>query len=449
MRKYWKNWWNRRENIKTFTKQYTFINSFVSSTIAAIIFLLLLWEIQLPIFITLFFLISIINFLNWKYWVLTLWFALFFLMAFLIFKSTISSYDSFEFNGQMNVIRIYDNSIITKFKNLKILINNIQIENNVYSHYKITASGKLNIIKNLNSFNLSQGTFLQLKFEPGNINIEKIPIMNLEYHQPIVKKYLFLILLNIYDNKDPTIIKLKELNIFHYFTVSGFHFGIIFLTIHYLFKKHKISYFVAIILLLIYLIVLNFPISATRAFIFIFIFSINKLYLKNKMPNLSILSITALITVLFDITSIFSLAFILSYGITMIIFIAIEVFSFIKQSWIKNLLILLTAYVFSMLITLSINDKINVLGFIYQFLFLPVAVFSYAFSLLLWWTIYLNYYYFVFLEAFINLIHKGVYFINGIKIPFLAVIFSFCWYELYEVKLLIKKMRIFNPALIH
>ncbi|AXE60688.1 hypothetical protein DA803_01105 [[Mycoplasma] phocae] len=366
---------------------------------------------------------------------------LLFSIAFLAFKWIINSYDNVKINAKINIIRIFDNSIIAKYKNLKLLINNIRIKNDAFFKYKIFVDGKISLIKNLSSFNLSQGTFLQLIIDKNNYVIEKIPIINFGYHHSIVKKYLFLILLNVYDGKDPTIMKLKELNIFHYFTVSGFHFGLIFLTINYVMKKHRISYFIAIFLLLIYLIILNFPISATRAFIFIFIYSINKLYLKNKISNLAILSMTALITTLFNISNIFSFAFILSYGITMIIFISIELFTFIKREWLKNLLILFVAYIFSTLISISINDRINILGFIYQLLFLPIAIISYCFSLFFWWTNYLTYYYFIFLEAFINFIHRGVYMINVIKLPFLAIILSFVFYEIYELKLLIKKWK--------
>jgi len=85
-----------------------------------------------------------------------------------------------------------------------------------------------------------------------------------------------------------------KLSIVHLFVISGFHISLFYLIVTKLLTllkvEIKISSFIAITIIFIYLFLLNFPISASRAFLLTLMLFINKHYLKSRFTSLSILA---------------------------------------------------------------------------------------------------------------------------------------------------------------
>ncbi|TPE57410.1 hypothetical protein FJO69_01505 [[Mycoplasma] falconis] len=211
-----------------------------------------------------------------------------------------------------------------------------------------------------------------------------------------------------------------------------------------MFAKLKINKFIAnfiiLNLLLSYLILINFLISATRAFVFILLISVNDSF-KKKLKNIDSLLITAFIFVLINPYIFYNFSFILSFAITFVILLSIEITKTWKNGFLKFIFTLFLAYFISTLIVNNFENKINILGFIYQLIFMPIICLIYALSIIFCWSNWITYYLFYSFNLFINFISVSIININ-FKLPyFLPIVCVYLIYEIYFFKL-IKKEKI-------
>ena len=113
------------------------------------------------------------------------------------------------------------------------------------------------------------------------------------------------------------------MSIIHLFVISGFHISLFFVIIRKALRLMKIDDNYASIMALlpigIYLFLLNFPLSATRAAILITLGIANKVFLKKYFDSLEVLSITMTLMFLYNPDSIFSLSFIFTFIATYVV----------------------------------------------------------------------------------------------------------------------------------
>ena len=108
----------------------------------------------------------------------------------------------------------------------------------------------------------------------------------------------------------------------HLFAVSGLHFGILYFLLKFIIEIFSVNKFVTtfliISILFLYLSFIGFPYSAQRAFLMILIWEISNLLFKNKCV-LTALSLTFVLTSLFQPTAIYEPGFQLSFTIVLLI----------------------------------------------------------------------------------------------------------------------------------
>lgn len=213
-------------------------------------------------------------------------------------------------------------------------LNNKRVFYKINPHYieTISTNNALNdtIIKKLTSYlkNESYSMTMMLLFNDKNIDKQS------------------------YDN-------LKQINAVHLFVVSGFHVSFLYSFICKLFKNKKIGLLIANIISFIYIYLLNFSISAFRAFISTFLY---KLF-PSKLNKTDCISISGLILLLIEPLNIYNYSFIMSFLITFAIsFVSILLKK--KSKLFQTIVISLFAFLVMIPIQLILNYEINVLSMI-------------------------------------------------------------------------------------
>ena len=176
-----------------------------------------------------------------------------------------------------------------------------------------------------------------------------------------------------------------KMSIIHLFVISGFHISLFFLIVSKILSWMKISeniaYIIALLPILVYLFLLNFPISATRAGALIFFGVINKVFLKKRFSTLKILTFTMLFMFLMNPNSIYSLSFIFTFIATYVV-IYINTLEF-KTDTRKYLAIAIGAYTSNVFISIYTNGWLSIFGVFFGALLSPVFVVTYSLSLFL------------------------------------------------------------------
>nr|WP_170178326.1 ComEC/Rec2 family competence protein [Metamycoplasma neophronis] len=392
---------------------------------------MIITKIELVFSITLLALFTLLNLLNWKYYLyLAIIVCFLYLVIFLIIYQN-TKINNWWVNGKYAIIKNYKNGFIININNNKVWVKaNISLPD-IYSQYQINLIGTVKKYQQYTNFNYANNVYLKLV----DIQIISKPIptnLELNYfktYSKIAKEYLMLILFNKYDRDAQFINILKDLNIMHYFAISGFHFGLIYFIFSWIFLKFKInqkvSNLIILAILFIYLNILKFPIGATRAFLFLIFVYLNKNFFKNKFKSLTLLCFTAILILIFNPFSFLSYSFILSFTVTLNILLTNKIINFKQHHWIKYLLIIFIAYLTSLFISLSFLDKVNGIGFAYQLLFMPITFIGYSFSLFFFWSKDLTYWYFLIFNAFINFLDRGKIMINSINLNFFAYLLTF------------------------
>lgn len=142
--------------------------------------------------------------------------------------------------------------------------------------------------------------------------------------------YINLVLLGVKTRSNYDVYKLAiKLNVVHLFVISGFHITLLFTICKKLLSWCQIpmnlSSLIALILTFLYLYLLRFPLSASRAFCLTLLGQINLLFFKKKFSNLLLLSIVMLAFVIVDPYKISSLSFTLTFTATFSIFLFNEI----------------------------------------------------------------------------------------------------------------------------
>lgn len=353
--------------------------------------------------------------------------------------SKISLYITFKNVGK----EINDNfKIIKSFSNFFIIQNNsrtnilIYFKNNIFNIDDIVhIKGAVSEIKNINSFHNSNNVYLQI-YKASVYLYEKVNTNYFSNKDANTRMFLNLFIFSKQIDKNSEIIQmLKEMSIVHYFIISGFHFGIIYFIFKKIFEKIRLvkaSEYLSLLLLFIYLCMLKFPISAFRAFIFLLLRVINQKLFNKKLSNLTLLAFIATLFLIFDYSLIFNYSFIFSFVLTFVILLTNNIFRNAKKEYLKNIWISLFTYFSSLLISLTLVEKISIFSFIYQLFFGPIIFLSYTFSILFFWTKYLSMWYFNFLSALIKLIYKTNIEINiGKKLIYLPFIIHALYILIY------------------
>lgn len=378
------------------------------------------------IWFTFLFVLILINIFNYKCLIIGLNLGIVFIISNLVFLSFINNLNNQSIDGNFKVIKTFNSSFLINYNGTNILIYSKQ-KYELNEYLKIT--GTVHKIKELSSFNITNATYLYI----NKPQIEKIGAKIGKLGKIIDSNDISSYFLNLFlygKSKNTELNEtIKELNIAHFFTISGFHFGIIYLILNKLFNKIKLLNnfkFSIFFVLFIYLLILGFPISAFRAFLFLLLIEINKKFFKDKYENLTILSTIAIIFVLFNTNLLFNYSFVMSFTITFVILIVNKIFKNIKYYWLKTILITLCAYISSLSITITFNEKISLFGYIYQLFFMPILTVSYLVSLFFFWTKYFINYYFLVIQKIIFSLNKINILINIKK----TYIFAF-WIHMF------------------
>ena len=153
---------------------------------------------------------------------------------------------------------------------------------------------------------------------------------------------------------------LKEINALHLFVVSGFHISFFYTLITKLFKKHeKLGVFIGLSICLFYVFLLDFSISATRAFLSLLL---SKCFFK-FFNQLDIISIPGIILLVIEPLNVYNYSFILSF---LMVFTIAFITKFISKQnkIIQAILLSFICFIAMIPIQLIINYKINFISLI-------------------------------------------------------------------------------------
>lgn len=311
--------------------------------------------------------------------------------SYAIYQIIFNGYENKVIANEFILQKNYKNFFLFKYKNINFMVDNSNfLKNNSFDFennwsYIFYLKGKLEKIKNLNLFNFSNQIFFKLKLEEMNFLRKENNFLISNSANENVIEYLNIIILNKSQPNSLLYKKLVSLNIIHFFTISGFHFNLIYLFIVFLFKKinKKIPFddLIAIGFLGIYLVILNFKISAARSLLFILLIFINKHILNYKLNNITILSLCGLIIALINPFVIYSYSYILSFLITLFILIAIFIFKN-YNFYLKALLVIIVAHFYSVLILHTFHEEYNIFSFFNQILLVPLISVNYILTLI-------------------------------------------------------------------
>lgn len=150
---------------------------------------------------------------------------------------------------------------------------------------------------------------------------------------------------------------------YHFIAISGLHFGILASILSVIFKyfKKEMKNIFIIVFLFIYLIMINFYVSAFRAFIMISLYLIAKILNKKSYP-LNIWAFTTIFLLVLNKTYFNNLGFWLSVIATLSILLILENLSVFNHKLIKIFVISLNVQLFLLPIILYYFNHINIMS---------------------------------------------------------------------------------------
>lgn len=300
---------------------------------------------------------------------------------------------SSNIEGNFFVSKKVSNGIIFKWNGKKIFLK-------TYDAFKVDdlvkiKSSNLNKITDYSKFNLylkSEGVNYyindnsEIKLIGMRLSTKRIISDYLIEGDAYYSRYVPLILLGLRYPKNEVIInKISNINIQHLFTISGFHINIILFIIEKILNrfniKNKYIYFFSSLLIIPYIVIINFPIAATRALLFGLLVSLNKYFWKNKFNKLNLLSITMLIFFIYNPYITYSMSFIFTYIMT---FSIVLLSTSLNKKHTKLKFIIFT-WVFSLIISAIASKSINLISFFSNLFFAPIVSFTYVLTFLFFW----------------------------------------------------------------
>ena len=320
-----------------------------------------------------------------KWLLITIIGAIIFLAITITLKNSLSIPSTIQ--AHLQVEKIVGRGVILRYGFQKIYVKtnlNLAIDDWVkLDAYNITKLATSLIDESFNNYLKSQGVF----FVAQKANVE---LLNTTASIKQVIYQYFLNGPNFYSQYTPLTLlgyrvdanqeiytKLKTISIIHLFVISGFHINLwIFILIKISQKlqiKNKYYYLFLPCLLLPYLWLVNFNISAVRAFLLSYFLIINKYFFNDKYDRINLLALTMLIVVLFNPYMVYSLSFLLSFLITYSIFLTLKG---CKKKHMK-LKVHLAAWSTSALLLAYINENLNLSGLLNGFLVGPIVIVIY------------------------------------------------------------------------
>ncbi|WP_404824628.1 MAG0480 family ComEC-like protein [Mycoplasma enhydrae] len=406
-----RSWW---KNLFITNKKYSYINSIFPSVLASFLVVCIFLKISYFITIPLLIVVCFLNSLNLKFWNLFLFFSVILVISLLIYQFLFKKYDGQEIEGNYELIKKYKNKLIFRYKQFNFQVNikdnKFNLNENLKTNLLFYVSGKMQKLNEISLFNIRNQIFYNFNYS-NLAYIKEIPNSNFIYHSnEIVQDYLNIIVLNRYSYVSSIYKKLSDLNIIHFFTISGFHFSLIYSFLSFIFKKNKIkkpyNELISLMFLLVYLIILGHKISAIRAMLFLLLNFINKNFLKSKFSKISLLAISALTMSLYNPFEFFSYSFILSYIITLLILITYDLCKKLNI-YAKNIIVILVAHLSSTLIIHTFSDKYNIFSIFIQVLVAPWISFNFIISILLFKTGFLIEKIILMMDSFLNLLNTS------------------------------------------
>ncbi len=347
------------------------------------------------VFLLIFNIFFILILIIWKEKTKILIYILFFIYIYLTLELKKHEIDNFEINDKIFIKnKLFKNNYIFEYDNKKILIFSKNIKENLIYSANLQIK-KINSDEVMRDFLYSNNIYYKVvkinnflyKNEHENflITIKKF-ILNSKNNY---LKFVPLLLLgkNHLENNELINI-LKKINIYHLFVISGFHIAFIKIFFEKIFNFLKIKYFIFIIFctifLLFYLLILDFSVSALRAFIFLILLEVNKKIFLKKYKNYEILIFTGFIFIIQNIYIVYSISFILSFFISLVIIFITNLK--IKNKFMNLIVISTVANISSFLILNFFNVyNYNVLSVFNSIIFSPLISLLYSLFFLLFW----------------------------------------------------------------
>jgi ComEC/Rec2-related protein len=171
----------------------------------------------------------------------------------------------------------------------------------------------------------------------------------------------------------------RNMGVAHLFSPSGLHMGLLFGTFVFLFRILKLpstGNILGIVICMVYIIILDFRISILRAFSFLIIYSLLKIF-NRKTESRHVLYFSAILLEIIFPLSCFSVSFILSFTITLVIMLLYprhkKVIIFGKDFWKQHLSLTLSASAASAFLSLGFFGYFHPLSILYNLLMVPLA----------------------------------------------------------------------------
>ena len=153
---------------------------------------------------------------------------------------------------------------------------------------------------------------------------------------------------------------LKDISAIHLFVVSGFHISFLCSIIYKVFKnKEKVSLVISFVVTLFYVFLLDFAISALRAFLMTFLYKLFKTHI-NKLDSLSI---SGIIILLIEPLHVFNYSFIMSFLMAFVITLSSKTL-FRYNKVMQAILLSLICFVVMIPIQLQLNYELNFISLI-------------------------------------------------------------------------------------
>lgn len=331
-----------------------------------------------------------------------------------------------------------NNGIIVNYENKKVFIKTNQIINQ-YDIVKIQTSNIIKIDIN-NNFN----TYLKSK----NVNyVAEVSLIQVIGHKFSINENIFdylssgdayysryvplMLLGKRYPKNDVILTKLRNISLVHLFTISGFHINIIIYIFEKLFQcvkiKNKYFHFFIYPIMLLYILILNMPIAAIRAFIFSFLCFLNKSFFHKKFHTLNLLSLTMSIFFFINPYIIYSLSFIFTFSMS---FVIVLLNSSLDLKY-KKIKIIIFTWIMSTLFNIYLNNEINFLSWLCNLIFTPIISFSYILTFFFFWLKpTLDNYYFL-LDILVNIFqYIKLSIICNLDVNWLILLISFVYISL-------------------
>lgn len=225
--------------------------------------------------------------------------------------------------------------------------------------------------------------------------------------------------------------KFLQLNIVHLFVISGFH-------IYYINKilckllKFKNKDYISLLIIFAYLWLIDFQIPASKTFLILLLTKINENFWKQKLSKTVIFLVVVNLFLLYEVNSVYSLSFILTFLFSFFINLINSVK--IKEKRWKIVFFWLWINVVSITLNLYLNNSISLFMIIYNLIYTIIISLVYPVLFLTWWIVPFAEGIYIFFNNSINVFNNFnlILKINQINIWLIYILFSF-----YSVNLLV------------